>query len=301
MGGASTQIRYNDSGQQWVITDKHHYVRAESRATKKSYAIGKHEWTVTRDWFECSEGQPYTTLLKLSGCNLAGEFTCDDGQCVTMEQRCDQIPDCRDKSDERGCQLLVVDEGYNKNVPPITTILGQMGFVKTEVNISIVLLKIVDMEETDHKIDLQFQITLEWRENDRMVFQNLKQDSSLNALSQEDIEKIWLPSVIYDNTDQKEVTRLGMPFEWTTPVNVMKEGNFSKCESTPGCRESGAEFTPYPDCESNPGCRRSGVGEVDEMELFKGESNRMIMQQVYTWQFQCVYQLKNYPFDTQVK
>ena len=41
--------------------------------------------------------------LKLSGCNpevlSEGKFTCDDGQCVTMEQRCDQVPDCRDKSD----------------------------------------------------------------------------------------------------------------------------------------------------------------------------------------------------------
>ena len=38
------------------------------------------------------------------------------------------------------------------------------------------------MEETNHKIDFQFRITLEWREN-RVFFHNLKEDTSLNALS----------------------------------------------------------------------------------------------------------------------
>ena len=60
------------------------------------------------------------------------------------------------------------------------------------------------MEETDHKIDFQFQITLEWRESDRVVYYNLNQDTSLNALSDDEINTLWLPSVIYDNTDQKE-------------------------------------------------------------------------------------------------
>ena len=80
----------------------------------------------------------------------------------------------------------------------------------------------------------------------------------------------------------------------------MMEGNFTDCELTPGCRESGAEFIPYPDCESNPGCDRSRIDEVDEIEIFEGENNRISMEQVYTWQFQCFYQLKHYPFDIQV-
>ena len=58
-------------------------------------------------------------MLKLTGC-WYGQFTCDDGQCVTMEKRCDQVPDCRDESDERGCKLVVLKEGYNRRVPPIT-------------------------------------------------------------------------------------------------------------------------------------------------------------------------------------
>ena len=85
---------------------------------------------------------------------------------------------------------------------------------------------------------------------------------------------LWLPLVIYTNTDQKETTRLGEygNGEWSTSVTVKREGEFT----------------------------RSSVEEVDETEVFKGEENSLIMQQIYTHEFQCVYQLMKYPFDTQV-
>merc|ERR1712016_352195 len=44
---------------------------------------------------------------------------------------------------------------------------------------------------------------------------------------------------------------------------------------------------------------RSGIEEVDEREIFKGSENRLIMKQTYTHEFQCVYNLHNYPFDKQ--
>ena len=38
---------------------------------------------------------------------------------------------------------------------------------------------------------------------------------------------------------------------------------------------------------------------MDEREIFKGSENRLIMRQTYTHEFQCVYNLHNYPFDKQ--
>ena len=133
-------------------------------------------------------------------------------------------------------------------------------------------MKIVEIEETDHSIHLQFQISLEWNEP-RATYQNLKWDTTLNVLSASDIESIWLPMVVYDNTDQKEVTRLGVDWEWITTVAVTRE-------------------------EMNP--KRSGLGEIDETEIFQGGKNRLTMNQTYTWEFQCQYVLQRYPFDTQV-
>ena len=179
-------------------------------------------------------------------------------------------PNCRDKSDENGCKLMIFENNYKNNIPPIeSTKDGRV--IPVNVSISITLMKVVEIEEVDHSIHLQFQISLRWKEN-RVKYQNLKTDTSLNALTAEDINTLWLPTIVYDNTDQKEVTRLGENWEWSTDVTVTREGGFS----------------------------RSDVQEVDEADIFEGSENRLTMYQTYTWEFQCKYELQRYPFDTQV-
>ena len=42
-----------------------------------------------------------------------------------MDRRCDQIVNCRDKSDEMDCQLLVLDHWYNKKIAPFTLVSTQ--------------------------------------------------------------------------------------------------------------------------------------------------------------------------------
>ena len=270
LGIFTTRIDYNETSSQWVLTDATSDVTAVSRASRLSYVLGKHKWNISNDVYECNEGKPYTTMLKLTGCKEEGEFTCDDGQCIEMEERCNQVPDCRDKSDERQCQLIVLEDGYNKNIPPIGRAVGG-GAIPTNVSIAITLMKVVEIEEVDHSIHLQFQISLEWKEN-RVKYQNLKKKTFLNALTDDDIKTIWLPLVVFDNTDQKEVTRLGMDWEWATRVTVTREGNFT----------------------------RSSIEEIDEAEIFEGAENRLTMNQTYTWEFQCQYELQRYPFDAQV-
>ena len=133
-----------------------------------------------------------------------------------MERRCDQVtgkePNCRDESDENGCQLIVFKNNYNKNIPPIgSTVDGAV--IPAHVNISITLMKVVEIEEIDHSIHLQFMISMQWKEN-RVMYQNLKKKTSLNALGSDDVNKLWLPLVVFDNTDQKQSTRLGERFPW---------------------------------------------------------------------------------------
>ena len=101
-------------------------------------------------------------------------------------------------------------KGYNKNIPPFSRKRFSEEIVSVEVNVSLRLLKIVDIDEVDHTIDLQFEIILEWKDH-RITFNNLKERAYLNALTEEDTKSIWLPLVVYDNTNQKETTRLG----WT--------------------------------------------------------------------------------------
>ena len=234
-----------------------------------SFGLGRHWWKVSGDTW-CNKGESYKTWLMFSGCDQSREFTCDDGQCIKMEKRCNQMPNCRDESDERDCQMLLLKNGYNKNVPPISEADDRI--MPVHVNISITLMKVVEIEETDHSIHLQFQISLDWNEP-RATYQNLKNDPTLNALSLSDMDSIWLPLVVYDNTDQKEVTRMGMDWEWITTVAVTRE-------------------------EEEP--EKSGLDEILETEIFQGGRNKLTMNQTYTWEFQCKYELQRYPFDTQV-
>ena len=45
---------------------------------------------------------------------------------------------------------------------------------------------------------------------------------------------------------------------------------------------------------------RSTLEVVDETEIYTGSENRLTMNQTYTREFQCVYELQRYPFDSQV-
>ena len=108
-------------------------------------------------------------------------------------------PNCRDESDEIGCQLIVFKNNYNKNIPPIESAKDGSP-IPADVGISITLMEVVEIAEVDHSIHLQFEISMEWKEN-RVTYKNLKSKSSLNALTSEDISRLWLPLVIYDNTD----------------------------------------------------------------------------------------------------
>ena len=248
----------------WMLDVIGSNMTAMSSASFASFILGKHNWTIQGD-VACSSGESYITELKLSGCEEK-EFSCNNGQCVNIDLRCNQLPDCRDDSDEENCNILLVKDGYNKKIPPY--------FLNDPVNVSvsIELLRLVDINEEGHSIDIQFDISLLWKDK-RVTFFNLKRSDSLNVLTEEDINKLWLPKVIYENTDQKEITRLGDTWEWETEVIVRREVKHGVM---------------------------SGLEYVEESEIFEGSENSLVMNQTYTHTFQCNYHFSSYPFDTQV-
>ena len=265
--GLKTVIKFDKAEQTWVLRDEDLNVTGVSTASHESFTLGKHNWTIRGDKGCSRGGQEYTIQLKMSGC-LEGTFTCNDGQCVSIEKRCDQLLDCRDESDEENCNILELKKGYHKKIPP--------GSPEDPLNVtvSVDLLRLVDINEEDYSIDIQFEISLMWKD-ERVRFHNLKQRETLNALTEEDVEKLWLPKVIFENTEQKESTRLGERGngEWETRFIVRRERN--------------AEIS-------------RGFTYLDETEIFKGSDNSLIMNQTYTHNFFCNYELSHYPFDTQV-
>ena len=119
--GLHTFLEYDSGLDLWNLSVADEKVSGFSRISTACFlALGRHNWTIRGDR-GCKEDintDSYITELKMSGCK-EGQFTCDSSQCVSMVQRCDQLPDCEDKSDEKRCDILVLEGGYIMNIPPI--------------------------------------------------------------------------------------------------------------------------------------------------------------------------------------
>ena len=140
--------------------------------------------------------------------------------------------------------------------------------VPARVNISTVFKTVIEINEQDHTIELKFAISLKWYES-RASYYNLKPNPALNVLNGDEIRKIWIPYVVFDNTDSNEAITLD---DVKSTVFVTREGDFT----------------------------RTGLESVDEAEVFKGADNMITMFQTHSKKFHCTYLLHNFPFDTQV-
>ena len=135
VGSKRTDIKFKSNA--WKLEIANSNTTALSKIKLSTYALGKFNWTVANDNADCNpQNMPEIRQLKLTGCR-EGNFTCNDGQCVKMDERCNQVANCRDKSDERGCQVLLVEEGYNKQVPPIISALKKVFPVPVNVTINL--------------------------------------------------------------------------------------------------------------------------------------------------------------------
>ena len=102
-----------------------------------------------------------------------------------IEERCDQISHCKDKSDENNCKLIVFEDNYNNKVPPFT-VNKDMSVEAVKVNVSTSLMNILAISEFDHTIHFKLGITLKWYEN-RVLYHNLKVREALNTLTDSEV------------------------------------------------------------------------------------------------------------------
>ena len=151
-----TMITYNEEKEIWILDVAASAISGISKASHASFILGRHTWEFT-GVKGFSNRVTKVRELKMSGC-AGGNFTCNDGQCVSMSQRCNQLPECSDESDERNCQTLVLKEGYNKEVPPINS------SDPVDVSVFIDLMKIGAIDERDYSIEMQFEVSLKWKE-----------------------------------------------------------------------------------------------------------------------------------------
>ena len=136
-GDSSTLIFYNITLRTWVlwsVQTKDKY--AISRAHQYSLMLGavKFDFKDVSSYLCGMEEDNSEHVVKLTTC---GEdmFTCDDGRCIDIEDRCDDKTDCIDGSDENRCKKVVMNSQYKKHVPPF--MVDQEGREKIPVDVKI--------------------------------------------------------------------------------------------------------------------------------------------------------------------
>ena len=123
------------------------------------------------------------------------EFTCSNGDCIGMEGRCNKRFDCDDKSDESNCNLLKLDENSFLTLHP------PMQEKKLNIEISIDLLSIFNIDEINMKFHCKLRLTMKWRDS-RLTFVNLMDKG--NILSSNNIASIWIPILEFDNSEDTD-------------------------------------------------------------------------------------------------
>ena len=253
VGNFGWQMKWDNDQSLWKLASK---TSNETYATQadSTYPLGRKKWSVYND--KCNtRGGMEVLFLTFSPCR-EDEFTCDSGNCIPMEMRCDQKEDCKDVSDEKNCLTVFVDpKKYLKDKPP-PALTGEK---KTEVKVRVDLLQILTLSVVEMKITTKYNLYLEWVDP-RITFYNLKENTNLNGLVQAELEKVWIPKIIFANTQSNKFSSLD---EKSIGV-VTRNGAF----------------------------KRSGIDEKENIYKFNGDANPILVSRVYETEWICEYDMR---------
>ena len=203
--------------------------------------------------------------IKFTSCR-EGFFTCNDGLCIPMSKRCDQTAHCEDKSDEKNCKLVIIEDNYNKNIAPFTVDQVTEEIEAVNINVSSEIIDILNVDEVEQAFEVKFRLFLSWYDV-RLIFHNLKTSRMANSPAIDEAQRLWIPNVIFDNTKNNDV----LTYDPLAKFTVSREGTLVLSEET----------------------------VVDEINVFNGIENKIIYDRIFTKKIKCIYQLQLYPFDTQ--
>ncbi|XP_066980291.1 uncharacterized protein [Macrobrachium rosenbergii] len=223
------------------------------------YPYGTQLWTMGSKVCNITAGE--TTSLTFSVCGK-GLFTCSDGTCIDLNKRCDLRVDCSDQSDEAGCSLLNIPAGYMANIPPPPTTRNEPLHILFTINI----MSFPSIKTDALAFEALMELTLRWKDT-RLTYLNLKDDGSLNVLTESAVSQVWKPKVFFSNAQDNLYTNVD-------------EGSRIEC-----IHDGNSVGTPHLE---------------DEVITFSGRDTSLQITQLYSANYSCDFYLLMFPFDQQV-
>ena len=257
-----SHIFFDNTLNAWVLKSLedigHGFVLKEDLAD--GMPIGTHIWKTITDRSHCLLSNNTQVELTISVCKN-DQFTCDSGQCIDLNKKCNVKKDCHDGSDELNCDLIQwqgTDE-YRSEVSPYATPL--------KLFISANVLDFPAIDTVGLRFTTDFYLRIRWND-DRLVLKNLQKDAKMNILGMQDKFSVWSPQVSFVNG----LGSLKGEMSEDSNIFVVKTGK---------------------------GLQNEGHQPKEEL-LYSGSTNLFLMKTEYFHDTSCLFKLNYFPFDTQV-
>ena len=221
------------------------------------YPVGRRSWSIYDPKCQIHA----TGDLSISKCRFGKEFTCDSGNCLGLEKRCNQVKDCDDGSDEKGCSLVQLPDNYRKVQAPEPLNHSEPLPITVFTRIDS-----IDVNTIDMRIGLTMYFNMGWNDS-RLRFANLIDDSH-NQVNPATVHKLWVP------------------LDYVTHTNAMVGKIYSDSSKDV---EIHALATPIP----------MNFENAIQNTMYDGGENRLFVSQRHRVMYNCDFQFKYFPFDTQ--
>lgn len=223
-----SHVYYTESGN-WqlenILENNTYAIMEESGSI--DFPIGRNNWQFSHGF--CGKKAGELLSLALTQCSKNQEFTCNNGNCIPLNQVCDRRAQCEDKSDELDCSTVLRPDGYQPTLPPPS--VNGTGPLPVFLNLTLLSFKSIDAIHNKFTVDIVIRMI--WKDI-RLQFKNLKKDRQLNIILPEDAKDIWVPVIDFlnaennqksevDNDAKVTIKRLGKKLD--DNVELSKEGN----------------------------------------------------------------------------